>query len=68
MRVKTAEALESALGWASRWNPTGASNLWKALTLATTRTFADCIYLFNEGKTDKPVLVSFLVLYLILPY
>lgn len=57
MRVKTPDALESALSWVTRWRPAGTSNLWKALNLATSRTFADCIYLFSEGKADKPVLI-----------
>ncbi|MCO5547829.1 hypothetical protein L7F22_001281 [Adiantum nelumboides] len=57
MRVKTPETLESALNWVTRWHPSGTSNLWKALTIATSRAFADCIYLFSEGKADKPVLI-----------
>ncbi|KAI5082298.1 hypothetical protein GOP47_0002041 [Adiantum capillus-veneris] len=57
MRVKASETLESALNWVTRWHPAGTSNLWKALTIATSRTFADCIYLFSEGKADKPVLI-----------
>ncbi|KAH7420296.1 hypothetical protein KP509_13G000600 [Ceratopteris richardii] len=57
MRVKDPETLEAALNWVTRWHPSGTSNLWKALTLATSRAYADCIYLFSEGKADKPVLM-----------
>ncbi|KAH7428760.1 hypothetical protein KP509_09G016200 [Ceratopteris richardii] len=57
MRVKSPEMFEAALNWVSRWHPTGPSNLSKAIDLAMSRTSADCIYLFSEGKSDKPVLI-----------
>ncbi|MCO5605267.1 hypothetical protein L7F22_059447 [Adiantum nelumboides] len=57
MRVKSPETFEAALNWVSRWRPAGTTNLSKALDLAMSRTSADCIYLFSEGKSDKPVLI-----------
>jgi hypothetical protein len=58
MRVNTPETVNAALNWMSRWRPAGTTNLSKALGIAMSRISADCIYLFTEGRSDKPVLVS----------
>eukprot|EP01018_Ginkgo_biloba_P002699 Gb_08245 [translate_table: standard] len=58
MQLKTTSSLEAAIRWSMQWKPYGSTNLLGALDVALSRTFADCIYLFTDGKPDKPVLVS----------
>ncbi len=48
--------MNKALTWMKRWQPTGTTNMLKAIEVAIEYK-SDCIYLFTDGKADKPVLV-----------
>ncbi|GBG85893.1 hypothetical protein CBR_g40705 [Chara braunii] len=48
---------EEALDWMARWQTIGKTNLTKAIDVAFRRMSADCIYLFSDGRADKPMLV-----------
>lgn len=48
--------MNKALTWMKRWQPAGTTNMLKAIEVVVDCK-SDCIYLFTDGKADKPVLV-----------
>lgn len=58
MQEKTPYHMENAFSWMLRWQPAGTTNLLRAIEVAMQRN-SDGIYLFTDGKPDKPVLVCF---------
>jgi len=56
MQEKNQNNMNKALTWMKRWQPAGTTNTLKAIEVAVDCK-SDCIYLFTDGKTDKPVLV-----------
>eukprot|EP01018_Ginkgo_biloba_P017460 Gb_05854 [translate_table: standard] len=55
MQLKTASSLEAAMRWTMQLKPYGGTSVIRALDEALSRTFADCIYFFTDGKPDRPV-------------
>ncbi|KAL3677754.1 hypothetical protein R1sor_020710 [Riccia sorocarpa] len=57
MQPKTPAKVEKCLTWISKWQTGGRSNLLNALQVAFQRENADCIYLFTDGKPERPVIL-----------
>jgi hypothetical protein len=56
MQEKNQNNMNKALTWMKRWQLAGTTNMLKAIEVVV-ECKSDCIYLFTDGKADKPVLV-----------
>ncbi|KAL2641736.1 hypothetical protein R1flu_009323 [Riccia fluitans] len=58
MQPKTPAKVNKCLTWMSKWQTGGRSNLVNALQVAFQRRTADCVYLFTDGKPERPVILT----------